>query len=112
MHKILIDFINPKDLKEGLLRQKQFMRAFTLNPVKYKDFDELLVKKNLKLLDINSSESEDEPQVKDIKTRDLTRRFYVLKNLNTLTKTNNKIRQNARSRSAPGIHHAADGFRQ
>lgn len=94
MHKILIDFINPKDLKEGLLRQKQFFRALTLNPVKYKDFDEALVKKNLKLLDLNSSESEGELRVKDIKTRDLIRRYCVLKNSNTLTKTNNKIRQN------------------
>lgn len=94
MHKILIDFINPKDLKEGLLRQKQFMKALTLNPLKYKDFDELLVKKNLKLMYLNTSESEGEPRVKDIKTRDLIKRSYVLKNLNTLTKTNNKIREN------------------
>lgn len=94
MHKILIDFINPKDLKEGLLRQKNFMRALTLNPIKYKDFDELLVKKNLKLMDLNSSESEGDIAVKDIKTRDLVKRSQILKNLNTLTKTNNKIREN------------------
>jgi hypothetical protein len=94
MHKILIDFLNPKDLKGGLLRQKQFIRALTLNSINYKEFDELLVKKNLKLLDLNSSESEEEIKSKDFKTRDLVRRGQNLKNLNTLTKTNNKIRQN------------------
>jgi len=94
MHKILIDFINPKDLKEGLLSQKRFIRALSLNPFKFKEFDEALVKKNMNFLDLNSSESEGELQIKDIKTCDLIRRNFVLKNLNTLTKINNKIRQN------------------
>lgn len=94
MHKIIIDFINPKDLKEGLLKQKQFLKSLTLNPINYKKTDENLLKKNLRIIYSNSPENNSERDYRKIKTKDLIKQTQILKNLNTLTNTCNIIREN------------------
>jgi len=94
MNKILIDFINPLDLKTGLMKQKNLLKAKTLNYINFKEADEFLINKNINNFNYNSSDFEEEPQVKDIKTLNLIKKAQMLKNLSNLEKTQRRIRSN------------------
>ncbi len=122
IHYLPSDFINTNDLKEGFLNQKKLIKSLSLNPIQYKNLDEILVKKNLKLMKlILSSESDNEIEHENsninlninndkynneenniklsnnyskTKTKNLVKRTIILKNVNTLIRKQNDIREN------------------
>ena len=93
LHKIIIDFINPKDIKKGLLKKKNFFKSLTIIPEAIQKEDEKLIQKNLKKLNINFPPDEI-LSVKEIKSESLYVNFTNFKNFYSLRKSTDKIKQN------------------
>ena len=90
--KILIDFVNPRDIKRGY-RKNIFKKSNTLHPILYKNLEEKLLNKNSKYLklDVSQCYSDD---TRKIDTTRIQFNCEKIKYSNSLFRSKLKFREN------------------